>query len=69
MQDFLDRYDFILSEAAIVERLRRRDDIALDDHIVHAHMIYDEPGRKALSKIYNDYIHNSPTGGHAPPAA
>ncbi len=56
MQDFLDRYDFILSEAAIVERLRRRDDIALDDHIVHAHMIYDEPGRKALSKIYNDYI-------------
>ncbi len=56
MQDFLDRYDFMLSEAAVVERLKRRDDIALDDHIVHAHLIYDSPGRTALSKIYNDYI-------------
>ncbi|WP_211829266.1 homocysteine S-methyltransferase family protein [Kistimonas asteriae] len=55
MQDFLDRYDFMLSEAAIVERLRRRGDIALDN-IVHAHLIYDAQGAKVLSQIYNDYI-------------
>jgi len=56
MQAFFDHYDFMLAEAAIVERLRRRDDIALDDHIVHAHLMYDAPGRQALSQIYTDYI-------------
>ncbi len=56
MKDFLDKYNLILTEAAVVERLKRRKDITLDDHIVHAHLIYDAAGKKALSEIYSGYI-------------
>lgn len=48
--------DLILAEAALVERLRRSDDIALHPRLVHALHIYDEAGQKMLSQIYNEYI-------------
>lgn len=59
MTDFkklLAHNDFILAEAALVERLRRSDDIALHPRLVHALHIYDEAGQKILTHIYNEYI-------------
>jgi len=55
----------ILTEGAMVERLRRNPDIALDPEIVHAGLIYSDNSRHALAKIYREYLsighrHNLP---------
>lgn len=56
LDQLLDDYDFILTEAAIVERLRRSEGIRLDPLLVHAPLIYSHEGRTALSAIYNEYL-------------
>lgn len=56
MKEFFEDNRFVLAEAAIIERLRRRGDIKLDDALVHSMLIYDDVGRKALSSIYEEYI-------------
>ncbi len=43
-------------EAAVVERLRRHGGIPLHPHLVHAPLIYDDRGRKALTVIYEGYM-------------
>ena len=43
-------------EASIVESLRRSEDINLHPILVNAPLIYDETGRRALNKLYQDYI-------------
>lgn len=48
--------NFILAEAAIVERLRRGNRVTLHNSLVHAPLIYDEVGRDEFKKIYTDYI-------------
>lgn len=47
---------FILTEGAVIERLNRDPSIDLDPHILHAGLIYEDNGRKALEKIYRQYI-------------
>lgn len=56
LDQLLDDYDFILTEAAIVERLRRSEGIRLDPLLVHAPLIYSHEGRTALSAIYSEYL-------------
>ena len=56
MKELLDQYDGILAEAAIVERLRRNDDIELDERLVHAPLLYCDAGRDALARLYREYI-------------
>jgi|AZIH01.1.fsa_nt_gi S-methylmethionine-dependent homocysteine/selenocysteine methylase len=56
LDQILNDYDFILTEAAIVERLRRNEDIRLDPLLVHAPLIYSREGRSALSAIYSEYL-------------
>ncbi len=46
----------ILMEAAIVERLRRSTDVKLHPDLIHAPLIYDEKGKKALIKLYQEYV-------------
>jgi len=46
----------ILTEGAIVERLRREFSIPLDENIVHAGFIYNSKYRIALSGIYKQYL-------------
>ena len=53
---FLDRHDLVLIEAAIVERLRRDSRVELHPRLVHAALLYDEPGRDELRKIYRSYV-------------
>lgn len=42
-------------EAAIVERLRRSENIKLHPQLINAPLIYDEMGQKALLDIYREY--------------
>ena len=43
-------------EAAIVEQLRRSEDIQLHDRLVNAPLVYQEAGRTALGSLYQAYI-------------
>lgn len=48
--------EIILTEGAIVERLRRNTDYLLDNYILNAGFIYDNKKRNALRKIYQSYL-------------
>ena len=54
--EFFEKYDRILGEGAVIERLRRNSDFELDPHIVNSGFIYDAGKREALSKIYRQYL-------------
>ena len=56
MQQLLSENSLILMEAAIVEPLRRSSDIELHPTLVNAPLIYKEAGRKALTRLYQNYI-------------
>jgi chromosome condensin MukBEF MukE localization factor len=44
----------LLTEGAIVERLKNEDHVTLDDHINHAGLIYD--AQDNLATLYKQYI-------------
>ncbi|OGB95640.1 MAG: hypothetical protein A2Z31_06115 [candidate division NC10 bacterium RBG_16_65_8] len=46
----------ILTEGALIERLRRDATIALDPHVLHAGFIYSASGRDALRGLYTQYL-------------
>ncbi|MGB5290077.1 MAG: homocysteine S-methyltransferase family protein [Lysobacterales bacterium] len=56
MQQILNDHKLVLMEAAIVELLRRSDEVELHPHLVNAPLIYEAPGREALRRIYQSYI-------------
>lgn len=47
---------FILTEGAVVERLRREPGGRLDPHVANAALLYDPEGRTALERIYREYL-------------
>jgi homocysteine S-methyltransferase len=55
-QEVIAGQPFILAEGAVIERLRRDPLIALDEHILHAGLIYDPHARVALETIYRQYL-------------
>ena len=46
----------IITEGAVIERIRREQSAPLDPHILNAGLIYDESGEMQLKKIYKQYI-------------
>ena len=54
--DLLARSPVILTEGAVIERLRRETGLALDPHVANAGFVYDAAGRAALAAIYNEYL-------------
>ncbi len=46
----------ILTEGAVIERLRRETSLALDPHILHAGFVLEPEGCRALSLIWAQYI-------------
>ncbi len=54
--EFFEKYQCILGEGAVIERLRRSSDCELDPHIVNSGFIYDRGQRAALSEIYRQYL-------------
>ena len=56
MQQLLSDNSLILMEAAIVESLRRSSEVELHPLLVNAPLIYEEAGRQALAKLYQNFI-------------
>jgi homocysteine S-methyltransferase len=52
----LNNHDFILMEAAVIESLKRSEDVRLHPRLENALLIYENAGRKALSRLYQDFI-------------
>ena len=52
----LEKTDFMLAEAAVIEALRRSGTTALHPSLENALMIYDGPGRAALTSVYREYV-------------
>ena len=48
--------DFILTEAAVNEFLRRSVEVTLHPRLGNALFIYDEVGKKALSELYHSFV-------------
>ena len=46
----------ILTEGALIERLRRDPAVSLDPHVLHAGLVYEERGREALRGLYRQYL-------------
>ncbi|MBW2409401.1 MAG: homocysteine S-methyltransferase family protein [Deltaproteobacteria bacterium] len=46
----------ILTEGAVIERLRRDPAVELDPYIANAGLIYDQAGKQAMTRIYRQYI-------------
>jgi S-methylmethionine-dependent homocysteine/selenocysteine methylase len=46
----------ILTEGAVIERLRRDPVIELDPHIANAGLIYDQTAKNVMARIYRQYI-------------
>lgn len=54
--EFFEQSPLILSEGAVIERLRRNSDFELDPFIVNSAFIYDKAKRGALEAIYRQYL-------------
>jgi homocysteine S-methyltransferase len=54
--EFFEQSSLILSEGAVIERLRRNSDFELDPFIVNSAFIYDKAKRGALEAIYRQYL-------------
>jgi S-methylmethionine-dependent homocysteine/selenocysteine methylase len=52
----VDDHSVILTEGAIVERLRRDPAAPLDPDVLHAGFLYEERGREALCRLYRQYL-------------
>lgn len=46
----------LLTEGAIVERVRRESSLKLDEKIAHAALLYSEKGRQTLCGLWREYI-------------
>ena len=55
-QKLLKQTPCILSEGAVIERLRRNSALELDPHIVNSAFVYEERGKQAIETIYRQYL-------------
>ena len=46
----------VLMEGAIIERLRRSGDAALDPYVLNAGLVFGDRGREAMASIYRSYL-------------
>ena len=56
LDDTLSSSNFILTEAAVVEALRRDTSVSLHPLLEHALLIYDSKGLVVLSQLYKNFI-------------
>ena len=56
MESLLEAHDLILTEAAIVERLRRSGRVELHPTLVHAALVYDAEGRAEMARLFQGYV-------------
>ena len=46
----------LLTEGAVIERLRRDPRVKLDEHVLHTGFLYQPGGRALLSEMYREYL-------------
>ena len=56
MKQLLNTYPYILTEFAVLERLRRSENVCLHPSLEHSLLIYDEIGKKEIALIYDEYF-------------
>lgn len=56
IQKALEENTIILTEAAVIEKLRRSEGISLHPRLENATLIYDVAGKRTLRDIYSEYI-------------
>jgi homocysteine S-methyltransferase len=56
MKTLIERHDLILTEAAVVERLRRAGRVELHPSLVHAALVYDAEGRAEMERLVQGYV-------------
>ena len=56
IQKAIEENTIILTEAAVIEKLRRSEAISLHPRLENATLIYDVDGKRALREIYSGYI-------------
>lgn len=56
LEKALSESGFILTEAAVIETLKRKVEIALHPELVNALLIYDETGRRSIADLINNFI-------------
>jgi hypothetical protein len=61
--EFLESAPCILGEGAVIERLRRNNDLKLDPYLVNSAFIYEEAKRAALETICRQYLDIGPEYG------
>ncbi len=47
---------FVLTEGAMIERVRRDPVVVLDPHVATANLVYTPEGRAVLSRLYRQYL-------------
>ncbi|MCB2147056.1 MAG: homocysteine S-methyltransferase family protein [Deltaproteobacteria bacterium] len=52
----LDRYPVVLTEGAVIERIRRETSLQMDPHLLNTSLIYSPAGRAAMARIYSQYL-------------
>lgn len=55
-EELLNRHRLILAEAAVAERLRRRDGVPLHPTLFNSPLIYEEKTGKLMGDIYREYL-------------
>ena len=63
IQKIIDNCNFILTESAVIESLRRGTDVHLHPRLENSLLIYEESGKIELSKLYQGFINVAHTGG------
>ena len=56
MKQLLEQNKLVMMEAAIIEQLRRSENVRLDELLLHAPLIYDAAGKMELNKLYQSYL-------------
>lgn len=56
LRKLLDKYELLLTEGAVIERLKRNPAVQLDPWVAHANLVADDTGRHELGRIYREYL-------------
>jgi homocysteine S-methyltransferase len=55
--DTLQEASFILTEGAVIERLRRDPSLPMDSRLLNTALLFEAEGPNALRRIYREYLH------------
>jgi homocysteine S-methyltransferase len=56
LRHLLDEHEVVLTEGAVIERLKRLATVRLDAYVANAALVGDETGRLELGRIYREYL-------------